>query len=87
MFVRHSELMVFDDLSSALDVETEKTLWDRLFAEHGDDVTSLVVSHRRSALHRADQIIVLSEGRIAAVGTLDDLIESSTEFRNMWAEA
>ena len=86
MFVRDSELMVFDDLSSALDVETEKILWDRLFAGHGD-VTSLVVSHRRSALHRADQIIVLAEGRIVAVDTLETLIETSSEFRAMWAEA
>ena len=85
MFVRGTELMVFDDLSSALDVETEKVLWDRLFAEHAG-VTSLVVSHRRSALHRADQIIVLEDGRIEAVGTLDDLVESSTAFRAMWAE-
>jgi ATP-binding cassette subfamily B protein len=86
MFVRNSELMVFDDLSSALDVETEKLLWDRLFAEHGD-VTSLVVSHRRAALHRADQIVLMSAGRVAAIGTLDDLVATNTEFRNLWAEA
>ncbi len=84
--MRDAELLVFDDLSSALDVETERVLWDRLFTQHGD-VTSLVVSHRRSALHRADQIVMLVEGRIAAIGTLDELIASSTEFRDMWAEA
>ena len=52
---------MFDDLSSALDVETERTLWERVFAEPG--VTALVVSHRRAALRRADHIIVLDEGR------------------------
>jgi ATP-binding cassette subfamily B protein len=61
-------------------------LWDRLFAEHGD-VTSLVVSHRRAALHRADQIVLMSAGRVAAIGTLDDLVATNTEFRNLWAEA
>ncbi|MCJ7551381.1 MAG: ABC transporter ATP-binding protein/permease, partial [Anaerolineae bacterium] len=44
MFVRDPELLVFDDLSSALDVETEQTLWERVFAHR--DATCLVVSHR-----------------------------------------
>jgi ATP-binding cassette subfamily B protein len=39
MFVREPELLVFDDLSSALDVETEKTLWDRLLGGRGDAET------------------------------------------------
>src|SRR6266699_2260120 len=46
MFVREPELLVCDDLSSALDVETERTLWERLFAWRAS--TCLVVSHRRS---------------------------------------
>jgi ATP-binding cassette subfamily B protein len=83
MFVRSPELLVFDDLSSALDVETERLLWERLFGERSG-VTSLVVSHRKPALQRADQIVLLQEGRIAAEGTLEDLLERSEEFRRLW---
>ncbi len=82
MFVRDPQLLVFDDLSSALDVETERILWDRLFTERAG-VTSLVVSHRRPALQRADQIIVIEAGRIAAAGTLDELLEIES-FRSLW---
>ena len=66
MFVREPELLVFDDLSSALDVETEKTLWERLFAraDAGNTATYLVVSHRRAALKRADKILLLKEVRL-----------------------
>lgn len=83
MLLRRPELLVFDDLSSALDVETEQTLWSRLLEEHSG-ATALVVSHRRPALQRADQVIVMEEGRIAAVGTFEDLRESSDAFNALW---
>lgn len=89
MFVRQSELLVFDDLSSALDVETEQTLWQRLFEQVADSQNQqkpacLVVSHRRAALQRADHIIVLKEGRVESEGKLGDLLKSSEEFRQLW---
>lgn len=72
MLVRRPELLVFDDLSSALDVDTERTLWNRLLGE-GSGTTALVVSHRRPALRRADQILVMDAGRIVARGDLESL--------------
>jgi ATP-binding cassette subfamily B protein len=81
MLVREPELLVVDDLSSALDVETELQLWQRV-AER--DATILAVSHRPAALRRADQIVVMVEGRVVDRGRLDDLLVRCAEMRRLW---
>ncbi|MBX3139309.1 MAG: ABC transporter ATP-binding protein [Trueperaceae bacterium] len=78
MLLRGAELLVFDDISSALDVETERRLWDGLFVAGG--TTCLVVSHRRAALERADRVIVLEEGRVVAQGRLADVLDEAPEL-------
>jgi ABC-type multidrug transport system fused ATPase/permease subunit len=85
MFATEAELLVFDDLSSALDLHTEAELWTRLFERR--EVTCLVISHRRVALRRADQILLMDEGRIVDRGTLEELLERSHIMRELWAEA
>jgi ATP-binding cassette, subfamily B, bacterial len=60
-FVRGPELVVLDDVSSALDTETEARLWERLLA---GETTCLAVSNRQATLARADRVVRLEQGRV-----------------------
>lgn len=88
MLVRQPQLLIFDDLSSALDVETEQLLWQRLLNDRQEnrypEFTFLAVSHRPAILRQADHIIVLQEGKIVAEGCLDELLLHSPEMQLLW---
>lgn len=82
MLVRNAQLLIFDDLSSALDVDTERLFWRRLLERDGQ--TCLAVSHRAIALQHADQIIVLKDGKVAAQGRLGYLLDTCEEMQRLW---
>ena len=88
MLANGNHLLVIDDVSSALDLDTERLLWDRILNRVRPGglptPTCLVVSHRRRVLRHADQIAVLRNGRVEAVGPLDELLETSAEMRSIW---
>ncbi len=84
MFVRKPDLLVLDDISSALDVETENILCKRLSEKKS--ATYLIVSNKKAILKQADNIIVLKDGGIEANGTFEELLECSEEFRNICGE-
>lgn len=86
MLNRRSQLLVLDDVSSALDVQTEQLLWKRLFNARAD-IAALVVSHRHAALAEADRVIVMEGGRVVATGPAAELREHSPAFQAIWEGA
>lgn len=77
------ELLILDDIFSAVDIDTERFLIGRLF--DNKVVTSiLVVSNRMSVLEKTDFNIVLENGEITAIGTHEELLAGSDFYRNTW---
>ncbi|MGY0070440.1 ATP-binding cassette domain-containing protein [Streptomyces sp. QTS137] len=84
MLAGDPDLLVLDDVSSALDPETEHLLWERLLdGTH----TVLAVSHRPALLRAADRVVVLEEGRVEASGTFDEVMATSAEMGRIWTGA
>ncbi|TQR09645.1 ABC transporter ATP-binding protein [Psychrobacillus soli] len=78
--VRKPEILLLDDSTSALDVSTENALWEALEQENA---TMLVVTQKIRTAKGADQILLLEEGKVSAYGTHEQLMESSSLYREI----
>lgn len=79
----HSPVLILDDSTSAVDVQTESRIQAALFKEHRGQ-TRLIVAQRISTVRNADQILVLDEGELVAQGTHDELLVSSRVYREIY---
>jgi ATP-binding cassette subfamily B protein len=80
--VKRPEIYIFDDSFSALDFATDARLRTALHAETRD-ATVLIVAQRVGTIMHADRIIVLADGRIAGIGTHDELLETCDTYREI----
>lgn len=79
----HPKILILDDSTSAVDVETETRIQDAVETQM-NKLTTLVVAQRISTVLKADKIVVLDKGRIAAEGTHEELMESSPIYREIF---
>ncbi len=78
-----AKLMVLDNVLSAVDNETERFLLDQIF-NHIQAESCLIVSHRQAVLEKVDKILLLEDGEITASGSHDELLKTSSLYRDTW---
>lgn len=79
---RKPEILIFDDSFSALDYKTDKILRKKL-DEKCTNVTRLIVAQRIGTIRNADKIVVLDEGKVAGVGSHNELMKSCEVYRQI----
>ena len=87
-FFRPFDLLLLDDVLSAVDHATEQRLIDAIYGRLGPagarTASAIVVSHRASVLARADRILVMEEGRVVDRGRHAELLEREGSYRAAW---
>lgn len=79
---KKAPVLILDDATSALDMETEKQIQHNL--KQSEDMTRIIIAHRISAVRDADEIIVLEGGTIAERGTHETLMQGPTRYHDTW---
>jgi ATP-binding cassette subfamily B protein len=81
--LKKHEILIFDDATSALDLKTEAALYRELSTKEAD-VTKIVIAQRIASVKDADRILVLENGTVSALGTHDELMETSAVYREIY---
>lgn len=80
--VRKPRLLLLDESTSALDVESEKRIQEALATVAQRGMTVVAIAHRLNTIHRADQIFLIEDGRCVDQGTHAELVQRSETYRN-----
>ena len=80
--MKDASILILDDSVSAVDTGTEKVIIDNL-RENRRGKTTILIAHRISTVEKMDKIIFVDDGRVAAVGTHDELVASSPDYKKM----
>jgi len=82
-FLKNSPIVLLDEATSSLDAESEEKVQNAVM-NLTKNKTTLVIAHRLSTIIRANKIIVMNQGKIANVGTHDELLKDSTIYKNLY---
>lgn len=81
--LKHGEIMILDDATSALDLRTEAAFYNELGKDHGS-ATKIIIAQRIASIQNADRIAVIENGTLAALGTHEELLENSSIYRDIY---
>lgn len=81
--LKRPKILILDDSTSAVDTATEAHI-RRAFREDLADTTKIIIAQRISSVKDADQIIVMNEGKVTAIGTHEELLSASPDYKEIY---
>ena len=80
--MKNAPILILDDSVSAVDTKTEKVILENLRSNR-QGKTTILIAHRISTIEKMDKIIFVDDGEVMAVGTHEELLATSSEYRTM----